>query len=939
MNSPKKQICSLGIALIVSLFTSIQINAKASASRLPFDKAVKTGTLPNGFTYYIRHNEEPKNRVTIYLVNKVGSILEREDQRGLAHFIEHMSFNGTTHFPKNELVNYLEKSGIKFGSDLNAYTNFDETVYQLPLPTDNPELLQNGFQIMRDWAQNATLDSIEIEKERGVILEEKRLHTSANERMFNQYFPILTNGSLYSERIPIGTEEVLKGFKRQVLVDFYKWYRPNLQALIVVGDIDLVATEKTVKEMFCDLKNPSPSPAPPVVKIELTGKNQFFSATDKEITMSAIQLIIKLQQETLKTRDDYKRNLIRTLFNRILSERFSDLSTRPDIPFVRAQSGVGGLIANLDAFSVYIAAQPENIESAFRTVWTEIERMKKFGVTDSELQRAKQAYLMNMESAYNERTKTPSDSYVNEYMRNFLKGEACPGIEFEFSLTRNVISKVSIKDVAEAAARYIAGSNRDVIITGPEKDKDALPTEVQINSWINEINLSNIQPYQSTNIHQGLLNHEPKGRKIVKETVNNTLGITYLTLENGIRITLKPTDFKNDEIKFFGFSQGGTSLYSDSEYQTAANAVQVVTTAGIGDFTLSELQKYLSNKRVGVSPFLSERFEGIRGSASQADLETALQLVYLYFTQPRKDFTVFNGEMEKAKVSLANWGNEPSAVFSDTLSAILSNYNIRRTGPTIAKINSIDPERAFAIYNERFADFSDYNFTFVGSFDPEKIKSAIEKYLGALPSIKRSETARNLGIHIPEGKIDKKVYKGVDDKSTVRLFFSGKYNHSVAENDKLSALAELLTIKLTEKLREEEGGVYGVGASANSAKYPESRYSFVISFGCAPTNVEKLIQATQDVIADLKKIAPLQTDVEKVVNEDLRSMEVQMKTNDFWLNYLVSQQQNNEDIEAVLKYNNRLKAITPEALQSAAIQYLNGDNFAKIVLYPEVLPL
>lgn len=933
MNFPKKHFRFLGLYLVAILFAPAYISGAAKQAQLPFDPAVKKGVLPNGLTYYIRHNEEPKNRVVLYLVNKVGSVLENENQRGLAHFMEHMSFNGTKNFPKNELVSYLEKSGVKFGGDLNAYTNFDETVYQLPLPTDDPKLLHNGYRILRDWAQNATLDSMEIEQERGVILEEKRLRSNVQQRMFEQYYPVLTNNSIYCQRIPIGTDEILKGFKRSTLVDFYKWYRPNLQAVIVVGDIDPAATEQTIKAMFSDLKNPKNAAPRPDIKISLNGKNQFFAAADKEITMPSLQLITKFQHTPLITKADYRSNIIRSLFNRIMSERFTDLSNRPGVPFVAAQYGVGDLAANLDACSLFISAQAAKMEAAFKTGWTEVVRLRRYGVTEGELQRAKKDYLNNIETAFNERSKTESDAYVNEYMRHFLENEAAPGIDLEYALTKELMPAITIADISVAARQYSADTNRDMLVIAAAKEE--LVTEATVQKWMKEIEATPIAAPEENKTAQSLIDKKPLGRKITKETINRNVGTTELTLANGVKIILKPTTFKNDEINFYASSPGGTSLYSDSEYASASAATAVVTSAGLGSFTLSELQKHLAGKRVEASPFISDRFEGINGSAAPADLETALQMVYLYFTQPRKDFTVFNAELEKTKATLATRSNNPASVFSDSLNAILFNYNIRRTGPSIEKINSINPERAYAIYTERFADASDFTFTFVGNFDTEKIKPLLEQYLGSLPAVNRHEAARNLGIHFPEGQINRKVYKGVDNKSTVRLILHGTYTYGTLENNKLDALADILTIKLTEKLREEEGGVYGVQASARYSKYPDNRYSITIAFGCAPANVDKLIQSTREVIAKLKKEKPAATDIEKVVNEDLRAMEVQLKTNSFWLNYLAGQQQNDNNPEEILTYTDRVKSITADTIQAAAQQYLQYSNFAAIVLYPE----
>jgi len=909
--------------------------ASAKGQVLPLDSAVKTGKLANGFTYYIRKNTEPKNRVTLYLATKVGSILENDDQQGLAHFMEHMSFNGTRHFPKNELVSYLQKAGVRFGADLNAYTSFDETVYQLPIPTDDPEVLKNGFLIMRDWAQDATLDSMEIEKERGVILEEKRLGKSAQQRLQDKYLPVIFNKSRYSNRLPIGTEEVLKNFTPATIRSFHTdWYRPDLQALIVVGDIDVNATEKTIKDLFSSLKSPSKPRPRTEYTIPLTQKNQFFAATDKEFPVTVIQAFIKHPESKLITTTDYRNSIIRSLYNRIIGERFAELSKQANPPFIQGGSSIGGFLANLDVASSVVVGKPGELEKGFKAVWTEVERAKRFGFTQTELDRAKEAMIQNIETAYKERDKTNSDNYVQEYLNLFLKQEASPGIAYEYNFYKSNLGGITLAEVNDVVKKYLVDVNRDIIILGPDKDAANLPTETTVNAWVVDVQNSTITAYVDNVSDKPLLATKPVAGKVVGETKRNDLGITEWVLSNGVKVKLKPTDFKNDEVNFNAFSPGGSSLYSDAEYESAARASSLINNSGVAEYNSVQLSKYLTGKKVRVSPYIGERTEGISGSATPKDLEVALQLVYLYFTHPRKDVEVYNGLLSQEKASLANRSNDPASVFSDTISAVLGNYSVRRTGPSLEKYDKINLDRAFEIYKDRFADASDFTFTFVGSFDIEKIKPLIEQYLGALPSTKRIENAKDLGIHVPEGVIQKQVYKGQEQKSTVRLVFSGVYQYNETENNLLDALSGVLNIKLIERLREEESGVYGVGSRASYTKYPQNRYTFSVSFGCAPENVEKLINSVLDEIKKIRDNGATQTDVEKVVAEDRRATEVQMKENGFWLSYLTSQFQNDESPEQILSYQESLKKITPEALKVAANKYLNGDNFVRLVLHP-----
>jgi zinc protease len=948
MRNINKKVLALAVAVLLAFTGALNAQTAAksknpstapkpsSADVIPLDPAVRTGKLPNGFTYYIRKNIEPKNRVQLYLANKIGSIMENDDQRGLAHFMEHMGFNGTKNFPKNDLVNYLQKAGVRFGADLNAYTSFDETVYQLPIPSDDPEVLKNGIQIMRDWAQDATLDAAEIDKERGVVLEEKRLGKGAQQRMQDQYLPMLFNNSRYSDRLPIGTEEVLKNFSPETIKQFYQdWYRPDLQALIVVGDIDVDAMEQTIKAKFSDLKNPTKPRQRTPYSISLLNKNQFIAVTDKEFPVSVAQVMIKHPETKLITTSDYRNSILRSLFNSMIGTRFADMSKQADPPFLQAGANISGFLAGLDMYNVFVVAKPGEMERGFKAIVTETERVQRFGFTQTELDRAKQSYMTNMESSFKEKDKTPSESLVNEYLRNFLEQEASPGIESEFKMANTMIGGVNLSDVNGLAKKYITDVNRDVIIMGPEKDKANLPDEAKIESWISSTKTSDISAYVDQVSDKPLLSAKLSGGKVTSESKIPELGITEFKLSNGIKVVLKPTDFKNDEISFSAFSAGGSSLYSDADFQSALYATTIIRSGGLGEFNSVQLPKLLSGKKVSVSPYISERFEGILGSTSPKDIETALQLTYLYFTEPRKDAETFKGLIAQQKGGLANRGNDPNSVFADSVAAILGNYNVRRTGPSIEKINQVNLDRAFEIYKDRFADASDFTFVFVGSFKPEELKPMLEKYLGSLPSTNRKETAKELGIQIPGGKIDKKIYKGQEPKATVRLVFSGDYTWSEKHNNQLDALASVLTIKLIERLREDEGGVYGVGARASYTKFPKGRYTFNISFGCAPENVEKLISSTLDEINKIRVNGALAGDIEKFIAEETRSTETQLKDNGFWLGYLANQLQNQDEPKQVLTYLENLKELNPEALK-ATVQYrLSPDNFIRMVLLPE----
>jgi len=906
------------------------------AQILPLDPAVRTGKLANGFTYYIRHNEEPKNRVIMYLVNKAGSVLEDEDQRGLAHFMEHMSFNGTKHFPHNQLVDYLQKAGVRFGADINAYTSFDETVYQLPIPSDKPELLKGGLEIMRDWAHEALLDPTEIDKERGVVLEEKRLGKGAAERMRREYWPVILNDSRYAVRVPIGLDTVLDNFKRPVIARFYNdWYRPDLQALIIVGDINVDQMEARVKQQFGNLKNPVHERVRTKYTVPLTGKNRFIAVTDKEMATTEAEIIIKHKAPEMKTAADYRIALVHDLFDRMLSGHYTELLRKSDPPFISGSAGISGFMGGLDSYDVSVEAKPGELEKGLKAVWRETERLKRFGFTATELERAKTAYMNAMESAVKEKSKTNSDNYVKEYQAYFLTNSAAPGIDKEYQLTKDDLPGITLTDVNSLAKIYITNTNRDILILAPEKDKSNLPDETTVNGWLKAVEAETLIPYKDEVSALPLLSAMPVPGKIKSEEQNKEFNITTIILSNGIKVLLKPTDFKNDEIIFSSYASGGSSLYIDADYQSAANAAAVITAGGAGNYNAGELSKYLEGKQLSVKPYIGERFQGINGTATPKDLETAMQMIYAYFTEPREDTAIFKGIIARSKAGLANRSNDPGSVFKDTVSAILGSNNIRRTGPTLQKLEQVDLDRAYQIYKERFADASNFTFTFVGSIDIHTIKPLLEKYLGSLPAINQHEQAKDLNIYPPTGRLEKTVYKGSEPKATVYLVYTGKYEYSPENNVRMNAMKEALEIRLLERLREDESGVYSPGAEVSTAKLPQQRYSFIVHFGCAPQNVDKLIASALDEIGKLKTDGPLQENIDKWRAEDKTSFEPQLKTNAFWLSYLTGQLQTDENLDQVNHYNELLDSVKPGEVKTMARKYLSGDNYIKLVLLPE----
>lgn len=937
---------SLALFFTISLFLaacSPKLNvpiAEAANATIPVDSNVYIGKLSNGLTYYIRKNTEPKNRAELYLVNKVGSLLENDDQQGLAHFAEHMAFNGTRDFPKNELVSYLQKAGVRFGADLNAFTSFDQTVYQLPLPTDSTAVFEKGFDILANWAGYVTFDDKEIDQERGVIVEEDRQRgKNAQERMSKKLLPVLLANSRYAERLPIGKLDIIHNFKYATIKQFYHdWYRPNLQAVIAVGDFDVAKVEQLIKENFSDLKNPEneravekfsiPDNTEPLVKI----------VTDPEYPYNVAAISYKHPEVVEKNEAQLKVKLITNLINTMLGNRLTEIVQKGDAPFVYAQSNYGafqGGLANLDAFnSVAISKDADGLEAALKAVIAENVRMSKYGFTTTELERAKTVLQTNIDKQFKEKDKTKSAAFVQQYVSHFLKGNAIPSIDYFHDFSTESLKAISIEDVNKLAATFVTDNNMIALIQAPEKEKENLPTEAAFLTWVKTAG-EGVKPYVDQVVDQPLMAITPKAGTVISSKKVNDIDVTELTLSNGIKVILKPTTFKNDQIIFRASSKGGTSLASDKDFRSAQMADQLVSESGIGDFDESQLGKLLTGKVASASPYIGTYGQGISGSASPKDLETALQLTYLYFTAPRKDESVLKTQLESMRTVLNNRSTQPEAVFQDTATAVLTSYKKRAKQISISELDQIKLDRAINFYKERFANAADFTFTFVGSFNVDSIKPLLSTYLASLPKTTNRDTIRDLGFEPLSGEITKKVYRGLEDKANVSLVYHGNYNYSDKENLQLDALKAILEIKILERLREKESGVYSPRVGVNYSKEPKPQYSISISFSCAAENVDKLIAATVDEVKQLQKDGAAADDLQKFKAEERRQLELQLRENGFWLGYLQNAYTENEDPKKILGYTDTLSEVTKASTKVAATHYLKQDNFIKLILLPE----
>lgn len=906
-------------------------------SNIPLDPSVRHGKLKNGLTYYIKQNKKPENKVDLRLVINAGSILEDDDQQGLAHFMEHMCFNGTKNFPKNELVDYLQSIGVKFGQHLNAYTSFDETVYFLPIPSDDSEKLDKGFLILEDWAFNTVLTPEEIDKERGVVLEEYRLGLGADRRMMGQFLPKVMYQSHYANRLPIGQKEILENFKHEALVRYYKdWYRPNLMSIIVVGDIDPDAIEKKIIANFSKYENPKNER--PRKLYDVPNHKETFVAveSDPEATSSEVQLYYKDKDEPKPTVTigDYKANLIKGLFSNMLNNRLRELTNSPAPPFTYGYSYHGSTWARTkEAFQSFAMTPEDKQLSALNVLAIENERVRKYGFTQSELDRAKTQYLASMERSYNDRDKTESANFVWQYQSHFLEQNPSPGVEWYYNALQHFLPEIKLEDINGLINDYIKEENRVVVLTGPEKEGLKKPTEQEVLQAL-KVNTDEITPYEDAVIAESLIRTDIKPGKITKREQNDKLNTKTLTLSNGVKVVYKKTDFKNDEILMNAVSFGGSNLYSDQEYIKTQWANNALTEAGFSGLSKNDINKFMTGKIASANPYISNTTEGFSGSATPKDLEYMFQMVYAYFTDLNFDTDAFQGYKQKQSSFFDNMMSNPNVYFQKEFYGYLMQNNPRFTEilPDAKAWDRTDYKLAYDKYKERFADASDFVFYFVGNIEEKQLEAFSEQYLASLPALNRKEQMKDLGYRMLSGEHKKVVNKGSDPKSNVTIMFYGDANYDEKEALAMQALGEVLTIKLIEELRENESGVYGASARGSMSKVPYGSYSFNIGFPCGPENVDSL---TESALRELQKIidnGPEEKDLAKFKEGELLDYKEGIKTNRFWLNSLQRAYVQNSNPENVLKFEERINALTAKDIQEVAKKYTSKDKVIGILM-------
>jgi zinc protease len=901
---------------------------------VPVDPRITVGTLPNGLRYYIRKNQQPLGRAELRLVVNAGSVLEDDDQRGLAHFVEHMAFNGTRHFPKQDVVAFLQSTGMRFGAHINANTSFDQTVYQLQIPTE-PAVIERSFLILEDWAHAVSFDPDEIEKERGVILEEWRTGLGAGARLLDAQLPVMLKDSRYADRLPIGKPEIIRTFPADRLKKFYTdWYRPDLMAVVAVGDFDPAAIETLIRSRFGSIPAPASPRTRPIYDVPDQPGTRYTVATDPEATSTTVSVTSIMAFRDQTTVGAYRQQTIERVFSGLLSARLAEIAQKPGAPFLDAVTNRGLFVRSAEATSLNALVAEGGVEKGLAALFTEADRIAQFGFTQTELDRYRLNLLQIFAQLAASNDEHTSQSLADEYIRNFMQQEPIPGIAYENGLVQRFLPEIMLADINSLAREWVPDRNRVVAVTAPKKAGVTVPDEAALAAVIKSAGGGKLTAYVDEVSTRPLIETPPKPGTVTK-TVARTPGITEWTLSNGVRVVLAPTTFKQDEVLVRAFSPGGTSLADDRSYVAAETADQVVAQGGLGSLTALDLSKKLAGKAAFVRPDIAEMSEGLNGRALRRDLETLFQLIYLTFTQPRADPEAFRAMTGQLTAALANREAQPDTAFEDALNAAVSQDHPRARPMSPALVAQMNLDSSLAFYKDRFSDASDFTFVLVGSFDLPTIKPLVERYLGSLPALNRKEAGKDVGIRPPSGVVEKDVVKGSTPKSEVGLVFSGPFQNNPKNRLVFQAMANTLAGNLQRVLREDLGGTYGVSVVPDFTKRPIEEYRLTITFACDPARMKDLVKALFAVIDDFKTSGPSESQVADARAALRRDLETDSRQNGYLLNQLSFAYQYDEPLPDQTALRALYDQLTVPIVRDAARTYLDTSRYVKVVLVPE----
>jgi zinc protease len=909
-----------------------------SSEPLPFDTAVTRGTLPNGMTYYIRKNTRPEKRVALQLAVKAGSVDETDQQQGLAHFLEHMAFNGSRHFKPGELISTLESTGARMGPHVNAYTSFDETVYMFQVPTDKEGIVQKGLQALADVADGLTLDPKEIDKERGVVIEEWRGGLGAAARIRDQQIPILFNKSKYAQRLPIGKPEVLKTFTPAQLRAFYtKWYRPDRMALVVVGDINSSELEAEVRKMFGATKKPTTPPPPRAYEIPLPPGTMVKVATDTEATQSSISLVRKRKSEPNDTVADYRRNLAEQMVSQMLNERLDELARKKDARFLSASAYESPLNKSVTLFSLGATVEEGKLAEGLSALQVESNRVKQFGFGPAELERAKKWWLASYERAYSERDKSESGNFAQEYVSHFLTGEPAPGIEFEYRLARVVIPAITAAEVAASTKVLFADTSRAILGVSPQKEGLAIPTEAQLRDALTKAEAVAVTAWNDVGTGKELMEGTPDPAEIKSRRQIDQLGVTVVTFANGVEAWLKPTDFKNDQVLFSLVSPGGLSLAGPERHLDAVLSSALVSLSGVGGHKAIDLQKLLAGKIASARAGFSLSTHSISGSANPANLETALQLLYLNFTAPANDEEAFGIIRKQLEATYANRDRNPALLYSEKLAQVNTGNHYLSEPVTLERLAKLDRNAMWAFYKERFSNAADFTFLMVGAFKVDDALPLVARYVGSLPSKGApSSKAKDVGLRFPTSIEKVNVEKGKEPKVTTQISFFADPPQDSNELTRLTAATEVLDIALRDILREELGETYGVTVDFDQEMFQRGGGHTFVQFTAAPQNLQKMTDRVLQEVQRMQKEGPTEDLVNRAKESAHREHEEGMKQNGYWLSRLQGAKLLGIDpVTHFLEREKRISSVTTANVKEMFVKYFPMNRYTIVSLLPE----
>ena len=935
----KRKLFFLPLLFLCLLGYAQQINWNET---LPTDSKVLVGKLPNGITYYLRHNEEPKERASFYIIRDAGALLENDDQNGLAHFLEHMAFNGSKNFPGNSMISTLERHGVSFGGNLNAYTTQNETVYNISsVPVTDEAVIDTCLLILHDWSYYLTLDEKDIDEERGVITEEYRTRDNSARRIQKQQLSTLLKGSQYAVRDVIGDLNVIKTFKPQTIRDFYhKWYRTDLEAIAIVGDFDVAKMEQKIKDIFSSIpaiKNPAKRP---FFEIPSHEETYFNLATDKEATSSRVELVRLFRDKEndgngTVTYQDIKNSMMRSFYNTMIANRISEIIQRGNAPFMSASIGIGGMVRGYSAYSLSTVAKPNKEKEALEAVIREHERIMQHGFTDSELERVKTNMLTSLRSALKDADKTNNEQYIQDMQSNFLEKSGMVSTEDYVAAAEKIIPTITAKEVSDQVKKWWKADNRTILVSGPSEGVTHL-TEQEARDIIAATEGKAVEAYVDNAVSGSLITEDLKGSQVVETKELPQFNAVEWTLANGAKVIFRKADFEKDNVALNAYSAGGSSVYSDIDLLPAANNVSVfVNSYGLGDYDAIELQKIMTGKQAGTGISVNGLYENVSGAASPKDFETMMQMIYLRFQKPRFDAQAHDVMITRNRIHAKQMEGQPQKMMQDSLSMISTNYNPRTLLFNEAYLDKLTLDRVEKIYRDRICDASDFTFFIVGNVEQDVAKAMAEKYIGSIPSLNRHEKWIDRKVRAPKGKVEKVLYFPLQNpKSTVIVSFYNEMKYNLKDGYIVNILGNILTNRYTTSIREEQGGTYGVGVSGSASLEPVNSFSINMQFDCDPAKAAELKPLLYVEIDKVIKDGVTEEELSKVVKNALKESEQSKNHNSYWMSVLMNYYKTGVDLNDPKNYEDILKALTPKDIQDFAKKFFKNADVLDLILAP-----